>query len=169
MSITSRILAAAIVTLAASSVQAQQHQHGAKPDSADKRAAKGAGMQHDMSKMSERMMSPWKEMDAFHAVLGGTFHPAADKGDFAPLKANAQTLADKAKSWAGSTAPATCATQENTKAVGTIAASTATLAEKVMSGASDADLKAAITAIHDTFETVEKSCMPKHDMKGMKH
>ncbi len=164
MSLASRLAVAVTITLAATSVQAQQHQqHGAKPDSASKAAA----MKHDMK--GEHMMSPWKEMDAFHGVLGGTFHPAADKGDFAPLKANAQTLADKAKAWAGSTAPAACATPENAKAVTTIAASTADLAEKVKGSTSDADLKAAITAIHDTFETVEKSCTAKQSMKGMKH
>ena len=54
MSLASRLTVAVTITLAATSVQAQQHQqHGAKPDSASKPAA----MQHDMK--GEHMMSPW--------------------------------------------------------------------------------------------------------------
>ncbi|HEX4935293.1 MAG TPA: hypothetical protein VFV33_19050 [Gemmatimonadaceae bacterium] len=158
---------------------AAQHQHGAKPDSAkpEKPAMKHdmGGMKHDMAGMKhemggkDHMATAWKEMDAFHAVLAGTFHPAADKGDFAPLKANAQALADKARAWAGSTAPATCATDEHKKTVESIATSAADLATKVKGGAPDADLKAAITAIHDRFETVEHACGGMNGMKGMKH
>lgn len=151
---------AALVVLASTSAVAQQHQHGAKADT-----GKAKAMQHDMK---GHMASPWKEMDAFHAVLGGTFHPAADKGDFAPLKANAQALADKAAAWAASTAPAACATDANKQAVAKVSSGAADLAAKVKGGAADADLKAAITAIHDTFETVEHAC-PPGGMKGMKH
>lgn len=175
--------AALATLLVAVPASAQQHQHGAKPDSAAKAKEmkhnmKGHDMKgHDMKgdgmkgehDMKGHMMSPWKEMDAFHAVLGGTFHPAADKGDLTPLKSNAQTLADKGKAWAGSTPPAACASDDNKKAVATIAGATADLAEKVKSGAADATLTAAITAIHDTFEKVEHSCVAKGDMKGMKH
>jgi hypothetical protein len=158
---------ATLLAVAASPAAAQQHQHGAKADT-----AKAKTMKHDMAggahDMKGHMPSPWKEMDAFHAVLGSTFHPAADKGDFAPLKAAAQTLADKATAWAASPAPAACATDANKQAVTRIASSTADLAAKVRSGGSDAELKAAITAIHDTFETVEHAC-PPGGMKGMKH
>lgn len=161
------VAVAAFATLAATATPAaaQQHQHGAKADTGKGKAPQH-GMQHDTK--GHVMASPWKEMDDFHAVLGGTFHPAADKGDVAPLKANAQTLADKAAAWAASSAPAACASEANTQAVTKIARATADLAAKVKGGAADADLKAAITAIHDTFETVEHAC-PPGGMKGMKH
>lgn len=123
-------------------------------------------MKHDMGGMNH-MATAWKEMDAFHAVLGGTFHPAADKGDFAPLKANAETLADKAKAWAASAAPASCAKDEQKQTVAAIATSTAELATKVKGAAPDAELKAAITAIHDNFEKVEMACGGMGGMKGM--
>jgi hypothetical protein len=165
-SLSTALALVALLAVAATPVVAQQHQHGAKADT-----GKAKTMKHDMAgghDMKGHMASPWKEMDAFHAVLGGTFHPAADKGDFAPLKANAQALADKAAAWAASTAPAACATEANKQAVAKVASSTSDLAAKVKSGAADAELKAAITAIHDTFETVEHAC-PPGGMKGMKH
>jgi hypothetical protein len=147
-----RLATAAVITLAATTAGAQQHEMK-------------KGESHDMK---GHAMSPWKEMDAFHAVLGGTFHPV-EKGDFAPLKANAATLAEKASAWKSSTAPAACASPESKQTVEWLASSTATLAEQVKSGAADAALKSAITEIHDKFEVVEKSCVSKHDMKGMKH
>jgi len=161
---------AALCTFALAVPAAAQHQHGAKPDSAkpEKPAMKHdmGGMKHEMGGMNH-MATAWKEMDAFHAVLGGTFHPAADKGDFAPLKANAETLADKAKAWAASTAPASCAKDEQKQTVAAIATSTAELATKVKGAAPDAELKAAITAIHDNFEKVEMACGGMGGMKGM--
>lgn len=160
---------AALCAIAFAVPAAAQHQHGTKPDSSkqEKPAMKHdmAGMKHDMEGMNH-MSSGWKEMDAFHAVLGGTFHPAADKGDFAPLKANAQVLADKAKTWLASTAPASCAKPEQKQTITTIATLTSELAKKVKGDTPDADLKAAITAIHDNFEKVETAC---GEMKGMKH
>jgi len=147
-----RLALVALLTLAASTAGAQQHEMK-------------KGEAHDMK---GHAASPWKELDAFHSVLGGTFHPA-EKGDFAPLKANAATLAEKAKAWKSSTAPAACASPESQKTVEWIATSTAALAEQVKGGAADAALKSAITEIHDKFEVVEKSCVAKHDMKGMKH
>jgi len=166
---------AAFCTLSLAAPAAAQHQHGTKPDSSkqEKPAMKHdmAGMKHDSGGMNH-MATAWKEMDAFHAVLGGTFHPAADKGDFAPLKANAQTLADKAKAWAESAAPASCAKDEHKQTVAAIATSTAELATKVKGNTPDADLKSAITAIHDNFEKVEMACGGMGGMggmKGMKH
>ena len=166
-------IAASLIIVAASTAGAQQqHQHGGaqKQDSA---AMKGHDMKgHDMKgadmkghDMKGHSMSQWKEMDAFHATLAATYHPAAEKDDFAPLKAKAADLSAQARTWAASTAPASCATGDTKGAVDALAASTAALADQVSKGATESDLKAAITAIHEKFETVEHGCMPKHEMK----
>lgn len=151
------IAAAALITLTATSAAAQHKEHEGK---------KAEG--HDMAGMMEHGKSPWKEMDAFHATLGATFHPV-QKGDLAPLKANVATLAAKASDWNASTPPAACASQAMKESVAWLATNSAALAAKVKSGAADSELTAAITAIHDRFEVAEKGCAAKHDMKGMKH
>lgn len=112
-------------------------------------------------------MSGWKEMDTFHASLGAAFHPT-EQGNFAPLKATADTLAARAKAWSLSTAPASCASAEVKASVGWLATSTADLASQVRAGAADPALKSAIAAIHEKFESVEKTC-GLHGMQGMKH
>lgn len=161
LSVARLAFAATLAVLASSAAGAQQHQHGAqKQDSAAK--MKGHDMQggHDMK---GHAASPWKEMDAFHATLGATYHPAADKGDFAPLKAKAPDLAANAKTWAASAIPAACAKPDTKASVDAIAAAAAALAGQVKTGAPDSELKTAISAIHEKFETVEHACMPmKH-------
>lgn len=152
-----RLAAALVITLTATSAAAQQK---------EKEGKKSEG--HDMAGMMEHGKSPWKEMDAFHATLGASFHPV-EKGDFAPLKANAESLADKARSWNASSAPTACATPAMKESVAWLATNSAALAATVKSGAADSELKAAITAIHDRFEVAEKGCAGPHDMKGMKH
>ncbi|MCC6773866.1 MAG: hypothetical protein IT360_21955 [Gemmatimonadaceae bacterium] len=152
-----RIAVAVVITLTATSAAAQQKEHEGKK-----------GEKHDMAGMMQHEKSPWKEMDVFHATLGTSFHPV-EKGDFAPLKANAESLAAKARSWNTSTAPAACATPAMKESVAWLATNSAALAAKVKSGAADSELKAAITAIHDRFEVAEKGCAEPNDMKGMKH
>lgn len=133
-------------------------------------AAPIAGAQQHTMKQGESHdatghgMSAWKEMDAFHAMLGTTFHPA-QKGELAPLKANASTLAARARTWSESTPPQACATPDPREAVRGIAASASALAERVAANAPDAELTTAIGAIHDSFEALEKQCGPHHDMK----
>jgi len=129
---------------------AQQHQHETRKE--------------EKHEMKGHAMSPWKEMDLFHNVLGPAFHPV-EKGDFAPLKARASELAATAKAWAESTAPAACNSPALKETVKALATSTAALAEQVKAGASDASLKSAISSIHDTFEKAEGGCVAKHDMK----
>lgn len=151
----------ALLTSLSSAASAQQQQHGAqKQDSA---GMKGKGMQgHDMQghDMQGHAASPWKEMDAFHTTLAATYHPAADKGDFAPLKARAAELAAKAKTWAATSAPPACSKPDTKATVDALASASATLAEQVRKGASNDQLKAAVGAIHEKFETVEHGCAP---------
>ena len=164
LAITRLAVTFALVAVTTSPARAQQHQHGGqKQDSAAMKrdAMKGDAMKgHDMK---GHAASAWKEMDAFHATLAATYHPAADKGDFAPLKAKAADLAAQARTWAATSAPAACAKDDTKATVDALAAASAALAEQARKGAPDSELKAAITAIHEKFESVEHACMPmKH-------
>ncbi len=128
---------------------------------------------HDMhgaaaGEMKDHAMSAWKEMDAFHSALGAAFHPS-EKGDLAPLKSTADTLAARARAWSVSTAPASCSSADAKATIAWLATSTAALAAEVRKGAADDALKGSIAAIHTKFETVEKACGGMHGMPGMKH
>lgn len=111
--------------------------------------------------MDDHMMGPWKEMNAFHKVMGATWHPASQKSDLAPLKAHAKDLLAAADTWAASkppAMPASCGSKEVLAAVTKIAAESKGLAAMIDSGADDASLKAALKGVHDTFEVAEKAC-----------
>jgi hypothetical protein len=111
--------------------------------------------------MDDHMMGPWKEMNAFHRVMGATWHPASQKNDMAPLKAQAKALLTAADAWAESKPPATpasCGSDDVRKAVGTVSREATALVAMVDSGADDARLKAALKNVHDAFEVAQQSC-----------
>jgi len=125
----------------------------------DQHQAQGAMKDHMMS-------SGWKEMDAFHKLLGAAYHPAEKSSDFKPLRASANDLSAAARAWTGSTPPAACNTEAVKVAVAKISTDALAIANQVLASASDADLKPAIAALHEDFEKVEKSC---GGHAGMKH
>jgi hypothetical protein len=125
----------------------------------DTTKAKPEASKADM--MDDHMMGPWKEMNAFHRVMGATWHPVSQKGDLAPLKARAKELLAAADTWAASkppAMPASCGSKDVLAAVTKVAAESKSLAALIDSGADDARLKAALKGVHETFEVAEKSC-----------
>lgn len=162
MSISLRLVSATVVaaflSIGAASAGAQQHDHREK--AAEKKMGNPG---HDMAGHGA---TAWKEMDTFHKVLGATYHPAADARNLAPLKAASADLAAKATAWEASVAPSACAGSEVKANVASVAKGARDLAGLVQGGAGDDQLVAAITAVHDTFEKVEKAC---GGHAGMKH
>ncbi|MFN8574140.1 MAG: hypothetical protein U0132_18965 [Gemmatimonadaceae bacterium] len=126
----------------------------------------GMGNMSEMHRMMENM-SPWKELNAFHMLLAEVYHPAA-KDSLQPLRDKAAALSDAAAAWSASTAPASCNSDATTQGVAKIATDAKALATQVSGRASDADLKAGITALHTQFEGVGMKCM-SHDKMDMKH
>lgn len=147
---------------AASTAAAQAGQDHSKHMQKPKEAAK-----HDMAGM-DHMAGPWKEMNAFHAALAATYHPAAEQKNLKPLREKADALAAAARAWTASTPPAACSAPEIKSTVASLSTDALAIGNQVLANASDEDLTKAITALHTKFETVEKKCAP-HDMKGMKH
>ena len=149
---------AAALCLSAGVLQAQSA--GAKHAEHQKPEPQAAQQGHHM------MASGWKEMDAFHKLLGAAWHPVEKGGDLKPLRASANDLSAAARAWAASTAPGKCNTEEVRSSVATISTDALAIANQVLSNAADADLKTAITSLHDRFEKVEKACGAH---AGMKH
>ena len=115
----------------------------------------------EKTEMMDHMMGPWKEMNAFHRVMGATWHPASSKGDLAPLKAKAKELLTAADAWAASrppAMPASCGDSTVVAAAKKVAGETKALLALVESNADDTRLKSALKSVHDTFEVAEKAC-----------
>jgi hypothetical protein len=105
-------------------------------------------------------MGPWKEMNAFHKVLGATWHPASQK-DLVPLRVRANELKAAADAWAASKAPeahASCGSEEVKTAIAKVAKDTRGIAAMIIAGADDNWLAASLKGVHDTFEVAEKAC-----------
>jgi hypothetical protein len=138
------------------------------PTLAAAQAGGHAGHQMDHTAMHQgegHAASGWKALDAYHALMMATWHPAKDKGDMAPLKAQAVAMVTAAKAVAASTPPAGCATSALAKAAAALPGQTQAVADLVAKGTADAVLKEALKGLHDHFEVLEEGCQPKAGAK----
>ena len=105
--------------------------------------------------------SGWKELDAFHEIMAATWHPAKS-GDLKVIRAKADSLSASAKAWAASTVPAACDKKPIRDAIADVVTGTEKVAQLVSSNGPDADVRTALSNVHDRFEVVEHGCQPKH-------
>jgi hypothetical protein len=110
---------------------------------------------------SKEHMSGWKELDAYHMVMMQVWHPAKEKSDLAPIRARAATLADAADVWAAAPIPSACDTPANRANIARVRTESRTLVALASNG-TDADVKAALAALHDRFELVNRGCKVAH-------
>jgi len=124
-------------------------------------AAQGAEHKMDhkkdgkMEHGADHAVSGWKELDAYHMLMMATWHPAKDKNDMAPIRAQATAMVASAKLVAASKAPMACQKPEFVKMQAALPAETAKVAAMVTATASDADLKAGLSKLHDQFDVLE--------------
>lgn len=147
-----RLVLAFGLTLLATPAFAQGHgQHAPAPATRGEAAshAGGHGMEH---------ASGWKELDEFHALMMATWHPAKQSDDLAPARAKAADMATAAGAWLASAPPEHCDTYATGRAVSGIEADARALAALVARAGSDAEVKAALAALHDRFEQVMHGC-----------
>lgn len=160
---TAIVVTIATVLLSASAA-AQHGGHGsqpapAKPDSATP-AGHGAHGAHGASATgsSAEHMSGWKELDAYHMVMMGAWHPAKASGNLAPARAQASALASRADAWAASAVPAACDTPAARTSVRKVREGSRAFAQLVAAEAGDAETLAALRALHEEFEVVNRAC-----------
>lgn len=103
----------------------------------------------------------WKELDVFHELMAAAWHPAKS-GDLNVIRAKADSLSASAKAWAASKVPAACDTKPIRDAIADVVAGSAKVAQIVANKAADADVRTALSDVHDRFEVVEHGCQPKH-------
>ena len=100
----------------------------------------------------------WPEMTKFHSLMAGSFHPA-EEGNFAPLRANADSLFAAAKAWQKSTIPADKFKPKETKdALRNLMIDVAAVQKAVAANRSDAELRTLITKAHETFHSITGEC-----------
>ena len=152
--LTRALAAAALVATAASAAAAQSSTPPATGTKVAKEPVAAHGGDH-------HAMSGWKELDAFHMLMMQTWHPAQGKNDLAPTRAKAGAMADAARAWAAAAVPAACDTPETRSTIARLATDSRALADlAARPAATDAELKAALKALHDRFEHVEHGCHP---------
>ena len=143
-----------------------QEKPPAKPPAAamDHSKMDHAKMDHAKMDHGATKAEGWKELDAYHQLMMATWHPAKDKNDLAPIRANAAEMVASAKLVAASTSPMACQKPELLKAQAALPIETEKVAAMVAAKAADTDLKAGLKGLHDRFDVLE-GCAGA----GMKH
>ena len=128
---------------------------------------KMAGMDHDkMMQEMDHAGGPWKELNAYHELMMAAWHPANGKNDLAPTRAKIVDMVAAAKTLAASTAPKACDAPKLKAVATSLPKDTQTVADLVAKKADDVALKAAMKALHQKFEVLEKGCeAPKKESK----
>ena len=117
------------------------------------------GMQHMMPGKKEAMPSSgWKELDAYHALMQATWHPAEEFGDMEPIRAKASALATSAKALAASTPPKRCVAPKLLETAKALAPQSQTIADMVRKNATNNQIKDSLKALHERFEVLEMGC-----------
>lgn len=106
---------------------------------------------------AQKAKSTWPEMKTFHSFMSSTFHPA-EEGDFAPLKAKADSLLIAANLWQASAVPADFKPAETKAALTKLVAKCQAIQKAVAAKQPNEKLKALITEAHDVFHTITGEC-----------
>ncbi len=99
----------------------------------------------------------WPQLQTFHTYMSTTFHPA-EEGDFAPLKARADSLLVAATLWQASPIPANYKPAETIAALGKLVKQCTEIMKAVGSNADNVTLMKKITGAHDIFHTIVGEC-----------
>ena len=100
----------------------------------------------------------WRELDEFHDVMGGTFHPM-EEGDLDPIKARSAELADSAKALTKSTIPKRFDSPEVKSSLMKLKKDCAALNKLIQRSGSDEEIKASLIALHDVFHDIIGQCI----------
>ncbi len=105
----------------------------------------------------------WKEMHAFHAVMGKSFHPA-EEGKLQPLKDNAASLVKRALEWQKSVVPQGYNKAITDPILKNLVAKCKEVKAAVKAKKDDATLTKLITEAHEIFHEIMEKCK-KEDHK----
>jgi hypothetical protein len=104
----------------------------------------------------------WAELKAFHSLMSATFHPV-EEGNFAPLKAKADSLLIVAKLWQASAIPSDFKPVETKLALEKLVNKCQAIQKAVAGKLSNDRLKVLITEGHNIFHTIVGECRKAED------
>lgn len=111
-------------------------------------------------------VNDWAEMDSFHMIMAEAFHPFKDSANLEPAKTLAEEMATEADKWAAATLPTKVDTEDVKSLLAKLKTDTRALADKVKAGATNEELGADLTALHDNFHGIMEAW---HKSKGEEH
>ncbi|MCW5910984.1 MAG: hypothetical protein KIT62_07915 [Cyclobacteriaceae bacterium] len=114
----------------------------------------------------ETEINEWAEMDAFHMIMAEAFHPFKDSANLEPAKNLAEEMAAEAGKWAAAELPAQVASEDVKNLLEKLKTDTRALADEVKAGATNEQIGADLTALHDNFHSIMEAW---HKGKGEKH
>jgi superoxide dismutase len=102
-------------------------------------------------------MDTWTELNAFHEVMGGTFHPS-EEGNLKPIRERSGELLAKAKAVQNGKIPDSFDTPEVKQAISELVKGAAALNKMVINKADDKTITKKLGELHDTFHTIKGLC-----------
>ncbi len=108
--------------------------------------------------VAETKPGSWAELKAYHSVMSTTFHPA-EEGKLEPIKTRSAELAAAAKAWLKSTPPAEFNKPAILAKLKLLDVESAALDKLIKGGkATDAEITATLTKVHDRFHEIVGAC-----------
>lgn len=99
----------------------------------------------------------WAELKKFHGLMSSSFHPA-EEGNFAPLRAKADSMFMVAQAWQESAIPSNYKVEETKAALKELVIRVAAVRKAVEANRTDADLKKLIVEAHEAFHKIVGEC-----------
>ena len=102
-------------------------------------------------------LSSWTALTDFHKVMSQTFHPS-EEGNLEPIKTRIGEMVEKAEALKSSEIPADFNTKKVKKAVKKLVTDSKKLQSSIKAGASDEQIKASLSSLHDVFHQIVGLC-----------
>lgn len=111
---------------------------------------------------AQSIMDKWPELKTFHSIMSQTFHPS-EEGNLQPIKERSKEMMEKAAQLADSKIPLEYKTDAIVKAVEQLKSDTKKLHKMVGNKASDKEITAALSALHDVFHQIVGLCKKENE------
>jgi hypothetical protein len=111
---------------------------------------------------AQSIMDKWPELKSFHSIMSQTFHPS-EEGNLQPIKERSKEMMEKAELLADSKIPLEYKTDAIVKAVEQLKSDTKKLHKMIGNKASDKEITAALSALHDVFHQIVGLCKKENE------
>lgn len=109
---------------------------------------------------AQSTMEKWPALKAFHEVMSQTFHPS-EEGNLQPIRTRSEEMMNKAAALLKSDIPADFKSPGILASAEKLQLKSKALHKMVQAKASDAEIKTALSELHDTFHEIVGLCSEK--------